>query len=293
MKKIIVIVGPTGVGKTKLSIKLAKEYNGEVVNADSTQVYQYLNIGTAKVIEEEKEGVIHHLFSFVDPNNAYTIYDYQKDGRKVLAEIQSRNKTPIVVGGSGLYIKALLYNYEFSEETSKISYEIYKTEELYNKLKEIDPDTDISKNNRQRIERALTFYNETGYPISMKKGKDDLLYKALFIGLTADRKVLYERIKKNTEKMFENGLLQEVKSLYEKKINGGIMRSAIGYKELYEYFKGNVSLEEAIINIKANSTSYAKRQYTWYNNQLDVKWFEVDFNNFDQTVKKVIDYLNS
>ncbi|HOP65862.1 MAG TPA: tRNA (adenosine(37)-N6)-dimethylallyltransferase MiaA [Bacilli bacterium] len=293
MPKIIVIVGPTGVGKTKLSISLAKKYNGEIINADSTQVYKDLNIGTAKVTEEEKEGVVHHLLSFVNPNDAYTVYDYQKDGRKAIDDILALNKTVIIVGGSGLYIKALLYDYEFKDESKQISYEMYTDEELYNKLKEIDPETSVAKNNRRRIERALNFYKENGFPISMKDGKNKLLYEATFIGLTADRDKLYERIKRKTEIMFENGLLEEVKNLYDNKIKGPIVYSAIGYKELYNYFDHKCSLEEAISEIKSNSTSYAKRQFTWFNNQMNVTWFQVDFNNFDKTIKEVENYLNS
>ncbi|HOO68060.1 MAG TPA: tRNA (adenosine(37)-N6)-dimethylallyltransferase MiaA [Bacilli bacterium] len=291
MNKIIVIVGPTGVGKTKLSIELAKKYDGEIINADSTQVYKDLNIGTAKVTEEEKEGIKHHLLSFISPNDLYTVYDYQIDGRKAIDDILKRNKTVIIVGGSGLYVKVLLYDYNFKEEDKRISYEMYTIEDLYNKLKEIDPNTDISKNNRQRIERALTFYSENGFPISMKDGRDKLLYDCKIIGLTADRDKLYNRIRRKTEIMFENGLLKEVKELYDNGINGQIVHTAIGYKELYDYFDKKISLEEAISIIKSNSTSYAKRQFTWFNNQMNVKWFNVDFDNFDKTIESVKEYL--
>lgn len=293
MPKIIVIVGPTGVGKTRLSITLAKTFNGEIINADSTQVYKDLNIGTAKITEDEKENIPHHLFDFVDPNDVYTVYDYQKDGREIIDDIVKRDKTPIIVGGSGLYIKALLYNYEFKKEAERTSYEVYSDEELYDKLKEIDPETDIAKNNRRRLERALDFYNENGFPISMKAGKDTLKYDAVFIGLKSDREDLYDRIRRKTEVMFENGLLQEVKALYNKGVNGPIVGSAIGYKELYEYFYHKCSLEDAISKIKANSTYYAKRQFTWFNNQMDVTWFDVNFNDFNKTEEAVINYLNS
>lgn len=291
LKKIIVIVGPTGVGKTKLSIELAKQLEGEIINADSTQVYKDLNIGTAKVTEEEKENIPHHLFSFVDPNDLYTVFDYQKDGRKAIEDILSRDKTAIIVGGSGLYLKALLYDYQFNSENSSISYELYTLDDLYKKLKDIDPETDIARNNRQRIERALTFYNENGFPISMKEGKDKLLYEAWIIGLKADRTKLYERIRKKTEMMFEEGLLQEVRRLYKNKVTGQIVHTAIGYKELYDYFDHKISLEEAITRIKENSTYYAKRQFTWFNNQMDVQWFDVDFDNFNQTIADVFERI--
>ena len=292
MKKIIVIVGPTGVGKTKLSIELAKKYNGEIINADSTQVYKYLDIGTAKVTDEEKEGIQHHLLSFVEPKELYTVFDYQKDGRKTIEDILNKNKTVIVVGGSGLYLKALLYDYNFNEEKEKISYELYTIEDLYKRLKEIDPDTDIPKNNRQRIERALTFYNENGFPISMKDGKDNLLYDCIIVGLTADREKLYERIRRKTEIMFENGLLQEVKKLYDSGVDGQILHTAIGYRELYNYFDKKTNLEDSIKEIKSMSTYYAKRQFTWFNNQMEVKWFNVDFNNFEKTINEVEEYIN-
>lgn len=290
-KKLIVIVGPTGVGKTKLSITLAKILNGEIINADSTQVYKDLNIGTAKVTEIEKDGISHHLFSFVDPNDLYTVFDYQIDGRKMIADILKRNKTVIIVGGSGLYLKALLYDYQFNIENSKISYELYTLDDLYTKLKEIDPETDIAKNNRKRIERALTFYNENDFPISMKEGKNKLLYDAYIIGLKADRTMLYERIRKKTEIMFEEGLLQEVKDLYKNNVNGQIVHTAIGYKELYDYFDNKISLEAAIMNIKANSTSYAKRQFTWFNNQMKVNWFDVNFDDFNETIKEILEKI--
>ncbi len=290
--KIIVIVGPTGVGKTKLSIELAKKLNGEIINADSTQVYKGLNIGTAKINDEEKEGIPHHLFDIVDPHQSYTVYDYQKDGRKLIEEIHVRNKNVIIVGGSGLYIKSLLYNYEFNDEKENIAFEKFTVTELYKKLKEVDPETLIAKNNRQRLERALSFYHEKGFPISMKDGKNELLYDCIFIGLTTNRDNLYTRIKRKTDIMFEEGLLQEVKALYENGVNGPIMNSAIGYKELYSYFKDNHSLEDTIKEIKSNSTNYAKRQYTWFNNQMDINWFNVDFDNFSNTVEEVYKFIS-
>jgi tRNA dimethylallyltransferase len=187
----------------------------------------------------------------------------------------------------------LLYDYQFNKEDEKISYEKYTLEELYNKLKEVDPDTDIPKNNRRRVERALTYYNENGFPISMNDGENKLLYDCIFIGLTCDRDLLYSRIRRKTEVMFENGLLKEVKELYVKNINGPIIASAIGYKELYEYYKGNILLEDAIIEIKDNSTHYAKRQYTWFNNKMNINWFNVDFNNFNNTVLEVLEYIKN
>ena len=281
---ILVVVGPTGVGKTKMSVELAKKYNAIVVNADSMQVYKDLNIGTAKVTEAEKEGVPHLLFDIVEPTDMYTVYDYQRDLRKVLED--NKDKNIVIVGGTGLYIKAGLYNYEFTEEDEDINlYEDLSNEELLEKVKEIDPDTDIHVNNRKRLVRRLN-----------KKGEehivDTLLYDATFIGLTTDRDTLYDRINKRVDIMVKDGLLDEVKSLYDKNIRSKAIMTGIGYKELYDYYDGNCTLEESLDLIKQRSRRYAKRQYTWFNNQMDINWFNVDFNNFNNTVNEVIDFIN-
>ena len=280
---IIVVAGPTGVGKTKLSVELAKHYNGIVVNADSMQVYKELNIGTAKVTEEEKEGIPHYLFDIVKPTDMYTVYDYQKDLRNILDN--NKDKNIIIVGGTGLYIKAGLYNYEFEEETTNNTYDEYTNEELLELVKKIDPNTDIHVNNRKRLIRRLNKKGE-------EKPVDKLLYDAKFIGLTTDRDTLYERINKRVDIMVDNGLLDEVKSLYDKNIRSKAIMTGIGYKELYEYFDGNISLEEALDLIKQRSRKYAKRQYTWFNNQMDIKWFDVDFSNFNNTINEVIEYID-
>ena len=283
---IIVIAGPTGVGKTKLSIELAKKYNGVVVNADSMQVYKELNIGTAKVTEEEKEGIKHILFDIVEPEEMYTVYNYQKDLRKVLEQYKDRNI--ILVGGTGLYIKAGLYNYEFEEESYEDinTYEGYTNEELYKMVKEIDPETEIHINNRKRLIRRLNKKTEG-------KDKNTLLYDAIFIGLTTSRETLYERINLRVDKMVQDGLLEEVKSLYDRNIKSKSIMTGIGYKELYEYFDGTISLEEALELIKQRSRKYAKRQYTWFNNQMDIKWFDVDFKEFNYTINEVVDYIEN
>ena len=187
---IICITGPTAVGKTKLSIKLAKKLNGEVINADSTQVYKGLDIATAKVTQEEKEDIPHHLFDIKEIYEDYTVYDYQKDARNKIEDILKRGKTPILVGGTGLYIKAALYDYKFDEEDTYNNYDEYKTIDLYNKLKEIDSNTDIHQNNRKRIIRALNYFENNNKPLSSKKKTDKLLYDTIFIGLTTDRNIL-------------------------------------------------------------------------------------------------------
>ena len=279
---IYVVCGPTGVGKTKLSVCLAKYYNGIVVNADSMQVYKYLNIGTAKVTEEEKEGIPHELFDIVEPSEMYTIYDYQKDLRKVIEE--NKNKNIILVGGSGLYIKAGLFDYKFETENVGCDYEEFSNEELLEMVKEKDPDTLIHVNNRKRLVRKLN------QKLDSKDG-NKLLYDAKFVGLTTSRDILYDRINKRVDIMIQDGLIEEVKNLYDQNIRSKAIMTGIGYKELYEYFDNKISLDDAIELIKKRSRHYAKRQYTWFNNQMSIKWFNVDFENFDNTVKDVIDYL--
>ena len=282
---ILVVVGPTGVGKTKMSVALAKKYDAIVVNADSMQVYKGLDIGTAKVTEEEKENVPHLLFDIVEPNDMYTVYNYQKDLRKVLDEY--KNKNIVIVGGTGLYIKAGLYNYEFSpEEDNNINYDDKTNEELLDMVKKIDPNTDIHVNNRKRLIRRLNKKNNDS------NNKDELLYDAIFIGLTTNRDTLYERINKRVDIMVKDGLIEEVKKFYDDGIKSKAIMTGIGYKELYDYFDNKCSLEEALDLIKQRSRKYAKRQYTWFNNQMDVKWFNVDFNDFSNTIEEVINYVD-
>ena len=292
MDKVIVITGPTAVGKTKLSIELAKRYNGEIINADAVQVYKGLDIGSAKVTEEEKEGIPHHLFDIKEVNEEYTIYHYQKDCRKLIKEVQGRGKTPILVGGTGLYIKAALYDYKLTEEKETNTYDNLTNEELYNKLLEVDKDIVIDKNNRRRLIRAINYYKENNKSINTNT-TNKLLYDAIFIGLTTDRRILYDKINNRVDIMVKEGLLDEVKAFYDKGIRTKPLLNAIGYREIYSYFDGNISLEEAVNKIKQNSRHYAKRQYTFFNHQLPIVWFETNYNNFNNTVEEVIDYIEN
>jgi tRNA dimethylallyltransferase len=288
MKKIIVITGPTGVGKTKLSIELAKLLDGEIINADSMQVYKDLNIGTAKISEEEKEGIPHHLFDIKMVEDDYSVYDYQIDARKVLRNF-NEDKTPIIVGGTGLYIKALLYDYCFYTDEEVYDFSHLTNRELYDEIKEYDPDVEIHINNRKRLERRLNIImNKT--PKEENKG-NDLLYDAIFIGLTTDRDKLYDIINRRVDKMISDGLIDEVKELYNNGIRSKAIMTGIGYKELYKYFDGDITLEEAIDLIKKNSRHYAKRQYTWFNHQMNIEWFNVDFDNFSKTIREVEKYI--
>ena len=289
--KIICIVGPTAVGKTKLSVELAKKLNGEIINADSTQVYKKLDIATAKVTEEEKEGIPHYLFDIKDIIEDYTVFDYQKDARKIIKEIVDKGKIPILVGGTGLYIKACLYDYQFELNNEKRDYKNYTNEQLYQMLLNIDKKTLIHKNNRKRVERAINYFYETGKAMSEKEITNKLLYDVIFIGLTTDREILYNRINLRVDKMFEAGLLDEAKSIYESNIRTKAVLTPIGYKELFPYFDNEKNIDECIELIKQNSRKYAKRQYTWLNHQMNVEWFDVNFDNFDETVDQVLKYI--
>jgi tRNA dimethylallyltransferase len=287
--KIIVITGPTGVGKTKLSVELAKKVNGEIINADSMQVYKGLDIGTAKIKESEKEGIPHHLFDICDINRNYTIYDYQKDARRVINEIQSRGNTPILVGGSGLYIKAALYDYEFNVEEFHSEFEDLSNEQILEEIRE-DHETDIHVNNRKRLVREL---NKIKNGTKNTNKKNEKIYDFNLIGLTTNRDDLYKIIDNRVDKMVDEGLIKEVKELYDNNIRTKAIMTGIGYKELYKYFDGELSLTESLDLIKKNSRNFAKRQYTFYNHQMDVKWFDVNFKDFNETINEVYLYVKN
>ena len=285
---VIVITGPTGTGKTKLGLFLAKKLNGEIINADSTQIYKGLDIATNK--EKNTEGITHHLFDFLDIKKDYTVYDYQKDCRDCIDDILKRGKVPILVGGTGLYIKAALYDYEFSEKENN-DYEGFSNEQLYQKLLKVDPNTDIHLNNRKRVISALNYYEANKTPYSEKKKSDKLLYDTLFIGLTSNRNILYEKINKRVDEMVLNGLLEEAKDIYDSNIRTKAVMTPIGYKELFDYFDGNKELFECIDLIKQKSRRYAKRQYTWFKNQMILQWFTTNYDNFSETENEVLNYI--
>lgn len=285
---IICILGPTGVGKTKLSIELAKKYNADIINADSVQVYKGLDIGSAKIKEDEMDNIPHYLLSYVDVTYDYTLFDYQKDGRKVLNNLLSNNKNVIIVGGTGLYIKALLYDYKLIEGDNSKDIDL-SNEELISFINENKPDLEIDFNNRRRLVRAYQkIINNEEFDNNSK-----LLYDTLFIGLTTDRDNLYKIIDNRVDAMFNEGLLNEVKSFYDKGINSKVLTSAIGYKEVYSYLKGEITLDECKSLIKKNSRHYAKRQYTFFNHQIDnIKWFNTNYDDFNKTIEEVNDYIN-
>ena len=288
MNDIIVIVGPTGVGKTKLSIELAKRINAEIINGDSVSIYKKLNIGSAKPSKEEMNGIVHHLIDIRDVNDDYTVYDYQKDCRDCIKDIESRNKRVIIVGGTGLYIKAALYDYRFSAENNYSSFDDLTNEEILEKIRNYDEKIDVHVNNRQRLVRLLNkFINNSLF----SNDKDKLLYNIKVIGLTTDRNIIYDRINERVDKMLEDGLLSEVESLKDEYETSRILNSGIGYKEFKDYLFGDKKLEDVINEIKKDSRHFAKRQYTFFNNQFDVKWFDVDFLNFNNTINEVYEYI--
>lgn len=281
---ILAIIGPTAVGKTKLSIELAKKYNAIIINCDAMQVYQGLDIGTAKATLEEQEGITHELLDFVPVTQNYTVYDYQKDARKLLEKYQGRNI--IFVGGTGLYLKSALYDYRFYEETTSNSYDNLTNEELYNLALAKDKNMNIHPNNRKRLVRFLN--KEVQEYVEPKP-----LYDFKIIGLTTSRDILYDKINKRVDVMFQSGLLTEVKSFYDQGIHSKALETGIGYKELYQYFDNKITLDEAKELIKKNSRHYAKRQYTFFNHQLDVKWFNTNYEDFSKTINEVEDYIEN
>ena len=286
--KIIVIVGPTGVGKTKLSIELAKKMNAVIINGDSMQVYKGLDIGTAKIKENEKEGIEHYLFDICTPLEDYNIYKYQQDGRYLLDKFIKENRNVIIVGGSGLYLKSLLYDYKFQEESIQDDYHDLTNEEILSEIKK-DHETDIHVNNRKRLIREL---NKIKNGNNIKTDIYKKLYDFTIIGLTCPRDKLYEIVDKRVDMMVEEGLVAEVKNLYNQGIRSKAIETGIGYKELYAYFDKQVTLEDAINNIKKNTRHFIKRQYTFFKNQMDVNWVNVNFQDFKETIQESLKIIH-
>lgn len=283
---VLAIVGPTAVGKTALSIELAKRLNGEIINGDSMQVYKELNIGTAKIQPHEMDGIVHHLIDIKEATDDFSVAEYQKVVREKIEEIQSRGKLPIIVGGTGLYVQSVLYDFRFTEEkvdeTVRQNYydELMKLgpEQMHAKLMAVDPETakTIHPNNTRRVVRALEMAEHSDLKKSDEEAHqgDRALYNHYIIGLNMDRDKLYERINLRVDLMLEHGLLEEVKGLYNRGIRNCQSIKAIGYKELYQYFDDEVSFEDAIENLKQNSRRYAKRQLTYFRNKLEIDWYD-------------------
>ena len=281
MDKVLVIGGPTAVGKTQLSIELAQKFDGEIISGDSMQVYRKLDIGTAKVTPEEMQNIPHHLIDIKDIHDEYSTHEFQQKGRQLITEITNRGKLPIVAGGTGLYIQSLLYDFHLgnvpNDRAKKQFYEDYLakygSEKLWQLLAEKDAQTaaKIHPHNPRRIVRALEVIDNGGY--IEQDTKPELLYDAKIIALNTDRQLLYERINLRVDKMLEQGLLDEAKYVYEA---GDVQGAkAIGYKEFFAYFRGEQKLDEAVELLKQQSRRYAKRQITWFKNRLNADWYDL------------------
>ena len=281
---VVAIIGPTASGKTALSIKLAKEIDGEIINGDSMQIYKQMDIGTAKITEQEMDGVPHHLLSIKEPTESFSVAEYQQLVRAKIAEIQSRGKMPILVGGTGLYVQAVLYDFQFTKEevneaARKKYYEQLEElgpEAMHARLAAVDPATaaEIHPNNTRRVIRALEMAELSGVSKAAEEyNRGDVpLYNHLIIGMDMDREKLYERINLRVDLMLENGLLEEVRALYDAGIRDVQSVKAIGYKEFYSYFEDRLTFDEAVEQVKQNSRRYAKRQLTYFRNKMDVQW---------------------
>jgi tRNA dimethylallyltransferase len=296
-QKLLVIIGPTAVGKTKLSIEMAKRYNGEIISGDSMQIYRGMDIGTAKIKKDEMEGIPHYLIDIKEPFENFSVAEFQLLVRAKIGEIAKKGKLPIIVGGTGLYIQSVIYDYQFSDVSGDESYRL-KLEErakkigneaLYKELLEVDPGSasQIHPNNVRRVIRALEILHLTGKTMQefQSTQQPDLLYNTAIVGLSMERVKLYERINYRVDLMIEEGLIEEVKGLYQRGLRDCQSIQAIGYKEMYAYLEGRVPLEEAIENLKQNSRRYAKRQLTWFRNKMEVSWF--DMTNVEDTSKKI------
>ncbi|MBQ1533610.1 MAG: tRNA (adenosine(37)-N6)-dimethylallyltransferase MiaA [Erysipelotrichaceae bacterium] len=291
MQKVLTIIGPTAVGKTAFGIECARSFDGEIISGDSIQIYKGLDIGSAKPTQEELSMVKHHLISIIDPKGNYSVRQFQQLARECIDQIGSEGKLPIIVGGTGLYIKAAIYDYVFYEEQEEDEqFEDLSNQQLYELLKEKDPAAleKIHINNRKRLVRALNIYNKHRTGISQIKAQQQHkpLYDCLIIGLTVQRDELYRRIDDRVDLMIKDGLLEEIGSLLKQGVTfEDQCMQGIGYKEWKGYFDGTKSLEECVDQIKRNSRHFAKRQYTFFQNQLDVRWF-YDLTEARQEVEK-------
>ena len=303
-QKLLVIIGPTAVGKTKLSIEMAKRYNGEIISGDSMQIYRGMDIGTAKITMNEMGGIPHYLIDIKEPSENFSVAEFQHLVRDRISEIAKKGKLPIIVGGTGLYIQSVIYDYQFSDVPG-VEFFRLKLEErakeigneaLYKELLAVDQESaaQIHPNNVRRVIRALEIYHLTGKTMKdfQSTQQRDLLYNTALVGLTMERENLYNRINTRVDLMMNEGLLAEVKNLYQQGLRDCQSIQAIGYKEIYDYLDGRVTLDEAVENLKQNSRRYAKRQLTWFRNKMEVQWFDMtDVNNFSKKIAEISHYV--
>lgn len=298
--KVIVICGPTASGKTSLSISLAKKINGEIVSCDSMQIYKEMDIGSAKPTVEEMQEIKHYLVDFVSPEKRYSVSEYKEDASKAIEEIINKGKTPIIVGGTGLYLNSLIYNIQYNEMEVDLNYrrelekeaEEYGLEVLYNRAKEIDPEAmeKVSANDKKRITRVLEIYNATGRNKTEleKKSRKEVPYNYLIFGINMERSILYDRINKRVDIMLEQGLIEEVKNLINKYSNMPTAMQGLGYKEVKEFLDGNISKEEMIEKIKMETRRYAKRQITWSKRIKNIIWLD-GLNKTEENVNSIME----
>ena len=302
-KPLIILTGPTAVGKTAASIGLAKAIGGEIISADSMQVYKYMDIGSAKISKEEMDGVPHYLVDVLDPKDEFNVVRFQEMAKEAMDKIYANGHIPIVVGGTGFYIQALLYDIDFTKEDDDKTYrnELEKlaeekgAEHLHNMLREVDPKSadDIHANNVKRVIRALEYFHETGEKISEHNEKErqkESPYNSAYFVLSDERSLLYERIDKRVDKMMTSGLVEEVKTLKDMGLDiKDVSMQGLGYKEILSYLNGEISLEDAIYILKRDTRHFAKRQLTWFKREKDVIW--VDKNKFDHNEEAIKDFI--
>lgn len=295
MNKVIIIAGPTGVGKTKLSISIAKALHTKIINGDAFQVYKHMDILTAKIKEEEKLGITHYMFDILEPTEEFSVAEYQIQVRTLVDTLNDAGIIPIIVGGSGLYLDSVIYNYQFPETSSRerdSMYDEYSNQELHEILEKLNPEAalKIHMNNRKRVIRAIELSKTTG---TINSFNNKLVYDALVFFLEDERENLYEIINKRVDEMIDNGLLEEVKFLNDHFTLSKTAKGAIGLKELLPYLNNETSLDEAIENIKKNTRHFAKRQFTWYRNKDNVIHIKINRHNFDETVNQVLDIIKN
>lgn len=301
MKKVVVLVGPTAVGKTALSIELAKQLNAEIISGDSIQVFKGFTIGSGKITEEEMMGVPHHCIDILEPTDKFSVADFQMIAREKIDEITNRNHLPMIVGGTGLYIKACIYDYEFSTQTEVDGnimkrLEAMNNDELVMELQKIDPEQArvIHPNNRKRLIRALLIYEMTNETKSDQIASQEHkpIYDAFIVGCTMERETLYQRINQRVDKMVEDGLVEEINKLLEHGVTfEDHAMQGIGYREWKNYFDKTMSLEEVVEEIKKHSRQFAKRQYTWFNNQMPIHWVDMqEPDSIKQLTKMLLDW---
>lgn len=286
--RLLVLIGPTAVGKTKLSLDLAKKFQCEIISGDSMQVYRQMDIGTAKLPVEQREGIPHHLMDILDPDEPYSVADFQLQCRALIGEIANRNHTPFIVGGTGLYVESVCYGYEFSDHGADEAFRqemvdfaaSHGAEALLDRLREVDPETadKLHANDQRRVIRALEVYHLTGEPFSKQLGrqKKESPFDLCIIGLTMDRQMLYKRIEARVDMMMEEGLVEEVRRLLEQGYSRNLVSmQGLGYKEIAAYIEGDMSLDAAVELLKRDTRRFAKRQLSWFRHMKDIHWVDV------------------